>query len=80
MTLVTDWLMLGPDDVHVAVYLVIGAPPVDAGAENVTVRLRSPPTTVGWGGAPGTPRGMTDAEGDEAGPGPTPLEATTVHV
>ena len=68
---------------------MIGLPPSEAGAVQLTVAWASPalaetpveaPGPVGGGGGGGGPVGVTAAEGDEAGPVPTALVATTVKV
>jgi hypothetical protein len=62
---------------------VIGLPPSDDGATHDTVACPSPGTAVTAVGAPGAvaaASGVTAVEGDDAGPGPTPLVAVTVNV
>jgi hypothetical protein len=67
------------DDVHDAVYPVIGEPPLN-GAVNVTITDVPRPTTVGGAGASGTVFGIAAADAIDAGPLPSTLDASTVHV
>ena len=65
---------------HVAVYAVIGAPPVERGAAKATVTCALPGVAVTPVGASGTVAGVTLAEGDDGALVPTALVAVTVHV
>ena len=56
---------------------MIGVPPVDVGAENVTVTSVFPEVTLVTVGAPGVVTGVTEAEFADADPAPTPLLAVT---
>jgi hypothetical protein len=81
-TIGLDWpvAVLPPGDA-VTVYEVIGAPPSDTGAANVTVALASPADAVTPVGAPGAVgAGVTAPEGAEAELVPTALVAVTVNV
>jgi hypothetical protein len=55
----------------------MGTPPVDAGAENVTVTWLFPAVTPVTVGAPGVVTGVTEAEFADGDPAPTPLLAVT---
>jgi hypothetical protein len=59
---------------------VIALPPVLAGAVHDTVAWPLPEVAVAPVGAPGGALGVTGVVGDEAGPSPTALNATTVNV
>ena len=59
---------------------MIGAPPLEAGAVQVTVAEAIPPVAVPMVGAPGTVAGVTELEAPEALPVPTLLMAATVKV
>ena len=66
---------------EVAVYLVIGEPPLDAGAVNATVADVDPETfTAPMVGAPGTVTGVTGADGADADEVPPALVAVAVNV
>jgi hypothetical protein len=65
---------------EVAVYKVIGAPPLELGAVNHTAALTLPPTGTPMVGAPGTVPGVTLLLATDAGPVPTALVAVTVKV
>ena len=69
-----------PPGFEVAVYELMAAPPLEAGAVQATVTEPLPAVTELTVGAPGTVRGVTAAEGAEAGPVPTALVAVTVNV
>jgi len=65
------------------VYLVMGLPPVEAGAVQETVADPSPgeaETPLGAPGAVAAAAGVTGFDGLEGGPGPTALVALTVKV
>jgi hypothetical protein len=68
--------------VHVIVYFVMARPPLEAGAENVTVTRASPAAIVGAGGAPGTvgATGVAALDASDGGLWPSLFEAITVHV
>jgi hypothetical protein len=70
-----------PPGKDVTVYFVIGRPPVCVGAVQETteapLRFEVAVTAVG---ASGTPAGVTDEDGAEAGPGPIAFVAVTVNV
>jgi hypothetical protein len=59
---------------------VIAEPPFETGAVNETVASVLPATADGEVGAPGTVRGVTAEEAEEAAPSPAALVATTVKV
>ena len=65
---------------QVAVYEVIGEPPLEAGGAKKTVACAFPAVAATDGGAPGTVAGVTLLEGADAGPVPTVLVAVTVKV
>jgi hypothetical protein len=67
-------VMLPGDDL--AVYDVMGEPPLDAGAVNVTVACAFPAVATPIVGAPGTPPGVTPRAAEE-GPVPAALVAVT---
>ncbi len=67
-------------DVQVAVYPVIGDPPLLAGAVNATTIWPTPGVAPVTDGAPGAPAVTTARDGADAGPIPTRFLATTVHV
>jgi len=71
-----------PPGEEVAVYWVIGLPPLDDGAVNVTVACVFPAVAVPIVGGPGTVAavGVTLLDADDAGPVPTALVAVTVKV
>ncbi len=71
--------VIPPGD-EVAVYPVIGLPPLSPGAVQLTVADALPRTAVTFVGAPGTVAGVTELEGAEGGPVPTVLAAVTVKV
>src|SRR3954464_13067919 len=73
-------LAVNPPGDEVTAQPAIGLPPVSAGAIQVTVACPFPGTAATPVGAPGTLRGVTGAEGAEAGPVPTTLLAVTVSV
>lgn len=50
------------------------------GAVHVTAAWAFPALATTFDGAPGRPIGVTDAEGEEAGPAPFAFVATTVNV
>jgi hypothetical protein len=62
------------------VYDVIGLPPVDAGADQLTVALALCPVALTPVGAPGTAAGVTAFDGDDAGLVPAAFAAVTVNV
>jgi len=64
----------------VTVYDVMGEPPFDTGAVNVTVACALPAAALPMVGAPGTAAGVTLFDGAEGGPTPTALVAVTVKV
>ena len=66
-----------PPGEEVAVYWVIGLPPLDDGAVNVTVACVFPDVAVPIVGAPGTvaAAGVTLLDSNEAAPVPTALVA-----
>src|SRR5258706_14768206 len=55
-------------------------PPLLAGGEKLTVAWLTPALALPMIGAPGAESGVTEFDGADAGPGPTPLVATTVNV
>ena len=65
---------------EVAVKLVIGEPPFDAGAVKVTVAWALPAVAVPMVGAPGTLRGVAAFDAADAAPVPAALPAVTVKV
>ena len=65
---------------QVAVYVVIGKPPFDAGGLNATVALAFPAVAVPITGAPGRVAGVTLFDAAEARPVPKALVAVTVKV
>ena len=65
---------------QVAVYEVIGEPPLEAGGVNETAACAFPAVAVPIVGAPGTVARVTLLEGAEAGPVPAALVAVTVKV
>jgi hypothetical protein len=71
-----------PPGLAVTVYEVIGEPPLDAGAAQVTVACPLPGVALTPVGAPGTVAtvGVTAAEGLLGGESPSALVATTVNV
>jgi hypothetical protein len=69
-----------PPGEDVAVYDVIGEPPVEAGGVNVTVACEFPAVATPIVGGPGTAAGVTLFEGADAGPVPTAFVAMTVKV
>jgi hypothetical protein len=71
--------VMAPGD-DVAVYDVTAAPPLLAGAVNVTVACVLPPVAVPIAGAPGTVAGVTLLEAADAAPVPTAFVAVTVNV
>jgi len=73
-------LALMPPGEAVAVYDVIGEPPLEAGGVNVTVACVFPAVAVPIVGGPGTAAGVTLFVGGDAGPVPTALVAVTVKV
>ena len=66
-------------DVQVAVYPVIGLPPV-TGATNATEICVAPGVAVGWAGAVGTVAGTVEPEAGDSKELPTALVAWTVQV
>lgn len=73
-------LALMPPGDDVAVYDVIGEPPLEAGGVNATFACASPGEAIPIVGAPGTAAGVTLLEAPEGGPVPTPFVAVTVNV
>ena len=74
------WHVLLPG-AEVTTYLVIGAPPSEAGAVHVTsADVPFCAVAVPMTGAPGAVAGVTGLDGDENGDGPFALFATTVNV
>jgi hypothetical protein len=59
---------------------VIGLPPSEEGAVQLTVAWASPEIALTSVGAPGMLVGVTEFDGPEAGESPTPLLAVTVKV
>jgi hypothetical protein len=59
---------------------VIALPPFEPGADQLTVTISSPGMPDTEVGAPGTVRGVTAEEAEEAEPVPTALVAVTVKV
>jgi hypothetical protein len=59
---------------------VIGLPPLDAGAVQVTVAWESPAVALTPVGAPGTEAGVTAFDAADAAPKPALLAAVTVNV
>lgn len=55
-------------------------PPLEAGAVHDTVACPLPETPLTEVGAPGTVRGVTEAEATEGAPVPTAFVAVTVNV
>src|SRR5258708_31537679 len=58
----------------------MAAPPLEAGASQLNITWLFPGVTSRPAGAPGTVAGVTELDGDEAGPVPTALVAVTVKV
>jgi hypothetical protein len=69
-----------PPGEDVALYDVIAAPPLDAGAVQLTDACPLPAVAVTFVGAPGGAAGVTLLEAVEAGPFPAELVAVTVNV
>ena len=69
-----------PPGLDVAVYSVIGDPPLLAGGANLTVAAPLPGVAMTARGAVGTVAGVTALDGADAGPVPTPFVAVTVNV
>ena len=86
MTVALDVVPLGvvavrPPGDEVTVYEVIGLPPLEAGAVQLTVASALPAAAVTPVGAPGTvAEGVTAFDAAEAGPAPTLLAAVTEKV
>ena len=80
--LVQPQLKLSTPSVAVTVYALIGSPPSEAGAVQLTSTTPSPGAADTMVGAPGTVAGATGvaATGVEAGPSPMPLLAVTLSV
>jgi hypothetical protein len=77
-----ETVVLWPED-EVTVYEVIGLPPSEDGAVQLSVAWPSPGTAFTPVGAPATVvpgSGTTGPEAEEAGPSPMPFVATTVKV
>jgi hypothetical protein len=73
-------LALNGPGLQVAVKLVIGESPFDAGGVNEIVALPLPGVAVPMVGAPGTMAGVTLFDAAEAAPVPTAFAAVTVKV
>ena len=71
---------VAPPGFAVTVYDEIVAPPLEAGAVNVTVACALPAVADTPVGAPGGPIGVTGADAAEADPGPAELVAVTLKV
>jgi hypothetical protein len=71
---------VNPPGFESAVYDVIGEPPFDAGAVNVTVACALPAVAVPMTGAPGTVPGVTLLDGADSTLLPAALVACTVNV
>jgi len=70
-----------PPGLEVAVYPVMGVPPLEVDAvQDTTDWVLAYDVAFTAVGAVGTVAGMADAEADEAGPVPAPLVAVTVNV
>ena len=69
-----------PEGVEVAVYDVIGLPPLKAGATKATLTCELPIVPTTPVGAPGTVAGITALDGADAGPVPDAFVAVTVNV
>jgi hypothetical protein len=69
-----------PPGEEVTVYELIAAPPLEAGADQLTDACPFPPVAVTLVGAPGGAAGITLLEGEEAEPIPAELLAVTVKV
>src|SRR5688572_9238134 len=69
-----------PPGDEVAVYAVIAAPPLEAGAVKATVACALPPVAVPMVGAPGTVAGVTLLDAADAAPVPIAFVAVTVKV
>jgi hypothetical protein len=65
---------------EVAVYEVMLAPPLDAGAVQLTVACALPALALTLVGAPATVAGVTEFDAADAGPVPAQLDAVTVKV
>ena len=72
-------VQVAPPGLAVAVYPVIGLPPVDDGALHARATWPLPEVGVRPVGAPGTVAGVADT-GDDAGPVPTAFVAVTVKL
>jgi hypothetical protein len=76
-----DRVPVFPPGLDVAVYFVIGVPPLDAGAVNATVAVVFPVTvTAPMPGFPGVVNVVTEGDWSEASEVPTPFVAVTVNV
>ena len=76
-----DTVPVPPAGLEVAVYVVIGEPPSDEGAVNVTFADVDPAAaTAPMVGAPGTVTGVTGADGADAAEVPVPFVAVAVNV
>ena len=64
----------------VAVYCEMGEPPIVEGAVKATDALKMPAVADTPVGAPGTVDGVTELDGVDGDPVPTPLVAVTVNV
>jgi hypothetical protein len=80
VTVIGDVLLLALCAPQVAVYPVIAAPPLLAGAVKATVACALPPVAVPIVGAPGTVAGVTLFEAADAELVPMELLAVTVNV
>ncbi len=71
---------LTPPGDEVTVYEVMGAPPLETGAVQLTVACAFAAVALIAVGAPGTVAGVTELDGVDAALGPTALVAVTVNV
>ncbi len=69
-----------PSGDEVTVYDKIAEPPSDDGTAKLTLACPFPAVAATDVGGPGTVRGVTAAEGADAGPVPTAFDAVTVKV
>jgi hypothetical protein len=67
-------------DAHVAVYVVIGLPPLLTGAENPTDPVVPVIENVPMPGLPGTDTGTIVFDAADGGPEPIALRGVTVHL
>lgn len=71
---------VNPPGDEVAVYEMIGEPPLLAGARKATVACASPRVAPALDGAPGTVTGVALFDGADGAPVPSAFVAVTVNV